>query len=107
MKILRIVRLQFSVQNAQEFERYFASVRKHIAEFPGCLELRHFRDAEHAGVFYTYSLWRSAEDLQAYRNSELFRTAWQSVKPLFGAPAQAFSLVWEEQTERQTEQTEE
>ncbi len=93
MKILRIVRLEFLPEHAPAFADYFSTVRGHISAFTGCLELRHYRDANHPHVYYTYSVWARIEDLEAYRNSEFFRATWKTVKPLFAAPAQAFSLV--------------
>lgn len=93
MKVLRIVRLEFSALHAQAFDDYFSTVRGNISAFEGCLELRHYRDAVLPNVFYTYSVWARAEDLEAYRKSEFFRATWKTVKPLFAAPAQAFSLV--------------
>jgi quinol monooxygenase YgiN len=93
MKLLRIVRLEFKPEHAGAFGPYFSNVRQHIAAFPGCMELSYYRDAEHANVFYTYSVWQRAEDLEAYRKSEFFAATWKTVKPFFAAPAQAFSLV--------------
>ena len=40
----------------------------------------------------TLSYWDSERDLEAYRNSELFKDVWGRVKVLFGAPTQALSL---------------
>ena len=40
----------------------------------------------------TYSNWNSLEDLETYRKSELFRTTWDKVKPLFSSSPMAFSM---------------
>ncbi len=43
-------------------------------------------------MFFTFSVWTSAEHLDAYRNSELFRTTWARTKALFAEKPQAWSL---------------
>jgi heme-degrading monooxygenase HmoA len=40
----------------------------------------------------TYSLWESTDALEAYRQSELFRTTWSATKLLFAERAVAFSM---------------
>jgi heme-degrading monooxygenase HmoA len=42
-------------------------------------------------VCTTHSRWRDAEALEAYRASDLFRTTWRAVKPLFAAAPEARS----------------
>jgi heme-degrading monooxygenase HmoA len=43
------------------------------------------------GIYFTYSIWDSEEDLELYLRSDLFKMTWQSVKPLFAAKAKAWS----------------
>ena len=42
-------------------------------------------------ILFTYSSWNAAEDLENYRNSELFKETWSYVKSLFEAKAEAWS----------------
>ena len=44
-------------------------------------------------VFFTYSHWDGEDHLDAYRNSELFRTVWRSTRKLFRAAPSAWSLT--------------
>ena len=48
-----------------------------------------YSDAGLPGVFFTYSVWDSPAHLDAYRNSELFRTTWAKTKAWFADRAQA------------------
>jgi len=42
-------------------------------------------------ILFTYSKWNTPEDLENYRNSELFKETWSYVKQLFEARAEAWS----------------
>ena len=42
--------------------------------------------------FSTYSYWQSEEDLNNYRNSEIFNDVWARTKVLFSEKPIAFSL---------------
>lgn len=91
--INRIVRLSFEPANVEAFLQIFEDSKLMIAAFPGCEGLSLLRDANHAHVFYTYSLWLSANDLEAYRQSALFKTTWAATKALFNDKPMAFSTV--------------
>ena len=91
--LLRIVRMTFDPAQVEAFLRLFEASRESIRAFPGCRFLALYRDAAEPNVFYTYSCWASADELEAYRHSELFRETWQQTKPLFSAKPMAFSLV--------------
>ncbi|MFB6099197.1 MAG: putative quinol monooxygenase, partial [Salinibacter sp.] len=58
-----------------------------------CHHLELWRDADAEAVFTTYSHWASAEALDAYRDSDLFRSTWATVKPLFADRPQARSYT--------------
>ncbi len=91
--ITRIVRLTIAAEKQADFERTFWSTYPLISAVSGCTELKLFRDADLPEVFITFSKWNRAEDLEAYRNSELFKRTWDTVKPMFAAKAVAFSMV--------------
>ncbi|MBK8056266.1 MAG: antibiotic biosynthesis monooxygenase [Saprospiraceae bacterium] len=92
MGILRIVRLSFSEDKVEDFIEIFENSKSLIRAFEGCQGLRLYRDHLHQNVFYTYSLWKSNDDLEKYRNSELFKSTWQKTKLLFNTKPMAFSL---------------
>jgi len=91
--ITRIVRLSFKEEHIQTFLVAFENSKTQIAAFPGCTQLKLFKDFSEAGVFYTHSVWESMEDLENYRKSELFKSTWAIVKPMFHASPQVFSLT--------------
>ena len=48
-----------------------------------------------ADVLHSIPVQAGEEDLEAYRQSDLFKGAWSQVKPWFRTKPQAFSLVRE------------
>jgi autoinducer 2-degrading protein len=90
--IVRIVKLTFDPLKTGEFLEYFEQVKRDIRTFPGCSKLELLEETTGNGVFFTYSYWNSESDLGKYLNSQMFKTTWSRVKPLFSAPAAAWSL---------------
>ena len=90
--ITRIVRMEFRPEHVNDFLAQFDTVKNLIRAFPGVRHLELHRDAGQPNVFYTYSKWDGEEDLEIYRQSELFKGAWSQVKVWFEAKPQAFSL---------------
>jgi (4S)-4-hydroxy-5-phosphonooxypentane-2,3-dione isomerase len=89
----RIVRMEFQTEHINDFENLFDQVKDQIRQFPGCLSLQVWTDAESPNVYFTYSRWKSPTDLEAYRHSELFRETWAQTKRWFCAKPQAFSAL--------------
>lgn len=89
----RIVRMEFHPQHIADFENLFAQVKEQIRHFPGCLSLQVWTDPEAPNVYFTFSRWVSAADLEAYRNSVLFKETWAQTKRWFCAKPQAFSAI--------------
>ncbi len=91
--VTRIVRLTITAEKVAEFVAQFNETYAHIRSFPGCtyLSLQHDLDQPH--VMITFSTWNGPEDLENYRNSELFKSTWAKVKPLFGGAPTAFTMV--------------
>jgi quinol monooxygenase YgiN len=90
--ISRIVRMQFRAGEREAFLDIFEASKHQIRQFRGCQYLRLYNEAGHPEIFFTYSIWTSAAHLDAYRNSELFRTTWAKTKALFAAEAEAWSV---------------
>ncbi|HEX5170870.1 MAG TPA: antibiotic biosynthesis monooxygenase family protein [Cyclobacteriaceae bacterium] len=90
--IVRIVRMTIVPGMADEFVEIFTRTKDAIRNVEGCSHLELLRDADHENVFTTLSHWHSVNDLDNYRNSDLFKNVWVRVKPLFARTAEAFSL---------------
>ena len=89
--LIRIVRMMFQPDKLAEFETIFLASRDKIRAFPGCHHLELWHDLENPNVRITHSHWESADALEAYRNSALFKTTWAVTKPLFTERPLAFS----------------
>lgn len=90
--IIRIVRMHFTEAGVEEFLEIFNRHKEAIRHFPGCTHLRLLTDREDSRCYTTLSYWDSEQDLNNYRNSELFNNVWGRVKTLFSERSQAFSL---------------
>jgi quinol monooxygenase YgiN len=93
--IIRIVKLTFKENGAEEFLRLFNERKKEIRHFPGCLHLEVWREEEKPDVIFTYSHWESEKALNGYRYSDYFKDTWSKAKPLFAEKAQAWSVTCE------------
>ncbi len=63
-----------------------------IEQMPGCLSLHLFHDTNHKTALITYSCWQSEDDLNAYRQSDLFKNTWKSIKPWLVSKPTAWSM---------------
>jgi quinol monooxygenase YgiN len=93
--ITRLVRMEFAADQVDAFLELFNATKSQIRHFPGVQHLELHRDASNPNVFYTYSIWDSEADLEAYRVSELFEMVWSQTKTKFAGRPQAFSLLRE------------
>lgn len=91
--LVRLVRMTFQPATVDQFLEQFDETAPHIRSFPGCHYLELWRDADTPVVCTTYSHWSNAEALDAYRDSDLFRSTWSTVKPLFGDRPEAHSYT--------------
>jgi quinol monooxygenase YgiN len=93
--IIRIVKLTFKENGAEEFLRLFNERKHDIRHYDGCLHLEVWREEGKPNVLFTYSHWESEEALNGYRYSDFFRDTWSQSKPLFAERAQAWSVIRE------------
>lgn len=91
--ITRIVKMTFKPENVESFKEIFYDSRKLISAFEGCIRVDLMNDINNENIFFTLSIWNSEEDLNAYRQSYLFKNTWSKVKPLFSEKAEAWSLI--------------
>ncbi|MEM0964139.1 MAG: antibiotic biosynthesis monooxygenase family protein [Bacteroidota bacterium] len=89
--LLRTVRMTFAPDRVDEFLALFRQAQPRIAAASGCQHLELWQDARFANVLTTFSRWDSADALDAYRQSDLFRETWARTKPMFAAPPVAHS----------------
>ena len=67
----------------EDFQKNFDESRNKIRAREGCLHLELWLALHQANFSVTHSHWELEDALNAYRNSELFRTAWKKQKPCF------------------------
>ena len=89
--LIRTVRMTFAPAHVDAFLELFAASHPKICAQDGCEHLALWRDARYPNVLTTYSHWRDADALDAYRHSELFQNTWARTKPMFAAPPEARS----------------
>lgn len=90
--MIRIVKMTFQHDRADDFLGIFNEIKGFIENFEGCTELRLLRDNEKQNIFFTYSVWDNAEALERYRTSEFFKEIWSRAKVNFSERAEAWSL---------------
>jgi len=91
--ITRIVKLTIKPEEINNFRKNFDVVKTQIVSFKGCTHLELLEEVSKSGVYFTYSIWDTEDNLELYLRSGLFLETWQSVKPLFAAKAEAWSTV--------------
>lgn len=89
--LIRIVRMTFQEDKLPDFHGIFDQSKHRIRAFPGNRHLELVADPDNPAMRMTYSRWNSAGDLEAYRQSDLFRTTWAATKVLFAGKPVAFS----------------
>ncbi|HRV56410.1 MAG: antibiotic biosynthesis monooxygenase [Mangrovimonas sp.] len=89
---VRIVKMSFHEDLVDRFLDNFNQNKAAIRSFEGCKLLELYRDKTNANQFFTYSYWEHVDDLENYRNSELFKKVWSETKVLFNAKPEAWSV---------------
>lgn len=84
--------MHFTEAGVEEFLQIFSAHKDAIRNFPGCTHLQLLKDPYDPQCYTTLSHWNRLEDLENYRNSELFGSVWGRVKTLFSERTQAFTL---------------
>ena len=91
--IVRIVKMTFMPDKTEEFLANFEKHKEQIRNFSGCRKLSLLQENHQSNVYFTYSWWESENDLENYRQSELFKGVWQQTKKYFADRPMAWSLV--------------
>ncbi len=90
--MIRIVKMTFDPEKVSEFLELFNQSKEKIRNMSGCTGLELLKDMNSPNIYFTYSQWNSEQDLNNYRNSELFAAIWPKTKKLFAAKAEAWSV---------------
>ncbi|WP_117882603.1 putative quinol monooxygenase [Aureibaculum luteum] len=90
--LIRIVKLSFEEEKINKFLSTFNAHKEQIKNFKGCTHLELLRDKNNSNVFFTYSYWNNEQDLENYRNSDLFNNVWTQTKVLFNNRPEAWSV---------------
>lgn len=85
--------MTFQPDEVTNFLNIFNASKSLIRNMEGCAHLELLNDINTANIFFTYSHWNSENDLNNYRNSELFESVWGKTKVLFAAKAEAWSVI--------------
>ncbi|NCO63246.1 MAG: antibiotic biosynthesis monooxygenase [Flavobacteriales bacterium] len=89
---VRIVKMSFYKEHIKTFLNNFEENKSNIRNFAGCNLLELYRDKNNPNIFFTYSYWESENDLEYYKQSDLFKNVWSKTKPLFNEKPEAWSL---------------
>ena len=88
--ITRIVKLSLDLKNISAFKTIFELNRVNISNQKECTLLELFQDIENPCIFFL-STWNSVNELNIYRNSELFQEIWKEIKILFNNKPKAWT----------------
>jgi len=89
---VRIVKMSFHEENIAAFLENFELMKTKIRNSPGNRLLELYQDKNDPRIFFTYSYWETEQDLENYRQSELFYDVWQFTKKLFNDKPEAWSV---------------
>ncbi len=91
--IIRLVKMHLKSNEVSAFKGLFFRSKAKIEAMPGCSAVNLHQDVKNPDIFFTISHWHTEEDLENYRNSDVFLNTWRKVKPLFQERAEAWSLT--------------
>lgn len=89
---VRIVKMSFHEEKISKFLENFEFIKEKIRNAPGNRLLELYQDKSDQTIFFTYSYWETEQDLENYRNSELFFEIWTDTKKLFNNKLEAWSV---------------
>jgi len=84
--------MSFHEENIPAFLANFELMKEKIRNAEGNRFLELYQDKNDKGIFFTYSYWETEQDLENYRQSELFYDVWAFTKKLFNGKPEAWSV---------------
>ncbi|MFM2225867.1 MAG: hypothetical protein RJA07_2069 [Bacteroidota bacterium] len=91
--IIRIVKLSFKPEAISTFIEIFNQSQPLIKSFNGCIHVELLNDINNKNIFFTYSHWQTENDLNNYRQSDLFSEVWAKTKIHFNDKPEAWSVA--------------
>lgn len=91
--INRLVKMTFRPDAVDHFLEVFSQHNSSIRQVEGCHHLELWQDENDPNTFFTFSRWGTTADLENYRQSDLFRAIWGTVKPGFAAKPEAWTVA--------------
>ena len=89
---VRIVKMSFHKDKITNFLENFEVIKQKIRNASGNRLLELYQDKTDPCIFFTYSYWETEQDLENYRNSQLFFEIWTDTKKLFNKKPEAWSV---------------
>ena len=89
---VRIVKMSLHSKFIEDFRIMFDEKKSKIRGTTGCELLELYQDKNNPEIFFTYSYWKSENDLVNYRNSDFFKATWQQTKSYFNNKPEAWSV---------------
>ncbi len=90
--MIRIVKMNFKEECVQDFLKLFEERKNKIRHSKGCNYLELWNDIDIKTIYYSYSIWDSMDDLNEYRQTELFKDTWAQFKSWFQDKAHVFNI---------------
>ena len=90
--IVRIVKMSIARPHIAKFVANFDRRKEEIRNVEGCELLELYWDRTDTHLFFTYSYWKDESYLEAYRQSDLFKSVWSKTKPMFDKKPEAWSV---------------
>lgn len=90
--LVRIVKLTFQEDKIDSFLAFFDTINNRVSGFENCYGMRLMQDIKNPHIVFTYSNWKDEAALNHYRDSDVFQGVWSTIKPWFGAKAEAWSV---------------
>jgi len=89
---VRIVKMSLHAKFLPDFFEMFEQKKSMIRASEGCELLELYQDKNNPEIIFTYSYWRNEQDLENYRNSNLFKETWAQTKTYFNDKPKAWSV---------------
>lgn len=90
--MIRIVKMHFQTDRISEFLAVFEDAKPKIEAIAGCHKVNLVQSLADEGTLMTISEWDGPDALEAYRQSELFKSTWAKTKIHFSDRPQAWSV---------------
>ncbi|MBI4648104.1 MAG: antibiotic biosynthesis monooxygenase [Bacteroidia bacterium] len=90
--ITRIVKVSVHDSKIDDFVSFMESVRDHMLAFNGCEHWEVLNDKTNKNIFFSYSIWKSEKELEAYKYSTLYKQIWSTCKQWFTKESQAWTV---------------